>query len=395
MAENSRHYQGPAWILVSLSVLALAIWLYNRDFGAVKAAEAPFNPELESALAQARSLRRTGNLVEAAEILHVYSEAGHPEAMYNLGRAYSRGWGVPKDLDLARQWQLRAVTHQTEFRGKIAYELGRIYQRSAGDDCSQIAFEWFLNALDWKHDKAHMQLARHYERGLGVEQDIARAVFHYEAAAKAGYASAALKYATLLTTGDYGVPLDLARAQAITTSTIAALETKVAAGSSTAAKQLGRLYRDGVLVPQDLPQAINWFRRGAQLNDPGSMHDLANLMLATLDTPDKHREALDWLQSAAQLDHGGAMTALGRLHIQQAYGLERAGAVAWFQKGVQAKHPGAMEELARLKAQGELTDKDVNGALELAQRGADMGHRGSRSVLQELLGQANDPESQG
>ena len=81
------------------------------------------------------------------------------------------------------------------------------------------------------------------------------------------------------------------------------------------------------------------------------------------------------------------MTALGRLHLTEAHGLTIAKAVPWLERGVEAGHAGAMEELGRLYAKGTLVPRNLDQALTLARRGADQGHQGSESLLNELEAQ--------
>ena len=49
----------------------------------------------------------------------------------------------------------------------------------------------------WKYNKAALQLAIHYEKGLGVKQDTEQAIKYYEIAASTGIEQALLKYARL------------------------------------------------------------------------------------------------------------------------------------------------------------------------------------------------------
>ena len=60
---------------------------------------------------------------------------------------------------------------------------------------------------------------------------------------------------------------------------IIALERKSRAGSPSASKQLGRLYRDGELTKQDPIKAKKWLLKSAQLGSVGGMHDYAHLLL--------------------------------------------------------------------------------------------------------------------
>lgn len=364
-----------------LIVAALSLWNGNDEEGR----SAPIDPVVGEAIKQARGLQKLGKWEEAATSFEHYAYQGYPTAMFHSAKAYGRGWGVEPDLEKSRQLLLQAVQYNFPFRGEAAYELGRLYQRSKGKDCNRIAVEWFLRALEWDYKKAHVQLAAHYERALGVERDLDKAIFHYREAAKAGYESASIRFARALKKGRFGITPDPERAQFLAGKAIAALEEKAAGGSGSAAKMLGRLYRDGEFVNADVKAAERWFRRASQLGDTGGMHDLANLMLATSDKEKAQQEATGWLRRAAELGHGGAMTALGRLHLKEAHGLERAGAVAWFKKGVEAGHAGSMAELARLCAQGVLVPKDLDGALKLARKGAALGHRGSKTLLKDLL----------
>ena len=166
---------------------------------------------------------------------------------------------------------------------------------------------------------------------------------------------------------------------------ISSLPCKAKSGSGTAAKMLGRLYRDGEFVNASKDRAHHWFRHASHLGNAGAMHDLANLLLFKKPTRKEIREAIGWLTRAANSGHGGAMTKLGRLHLTQKFGLEKSGAAGWFKRGVVAAHPGAMEELARIRAEGKLAPKDVDSAFKLARRGAALGHTGSKSLLKTLL----------
>lgn len=369
-----------------LVIAALTFW----DGEERTARSAPIDPVVAEAIKQARGLQKLGQWEEAATTFEHYAHQGYPTAMFHTAKAYGRGWGVAPDLEKSRQMLLRAVQFQFPFRGEAAFELGRLYQRAKGKDCNRIAVEWFLRALEWDYKKAHVQLAAHYERGLGVERDLDQAIVHYREAAKAGYESASIRFARALKKGRFGMTPDPERAQYLAIRAIAALEKKAAGGSGSAAKMLGRLYRDGEFVEANLETAERWLRRSSQLGDTGGMHDLANLILATSQEKKAHQEALGWLRRAAGLGHGGAMTALGRLHLKEDHGLQRTEAVAWFKKGVEAGHAGSMEELARLCAEGRLVPKDLDGALKLARKGAALGHAGSKTLLKDLLAMSGD-----
>lgn len=370
--------------VIMLAVLiTISFILYDQVSQSAKSA--PINPMADEELKQARTLQKQGELTNAFEIFEHYALRGYPDAMFQTAKSYSRGWGVKPDLEKARHFFRLAVEYNFSYRGQTAYELGRLFQRSQGPDCNNIAVGWFKKAMEWNFKKASLQLSKHYELGLGVGQDIGQAVYYYEIATRAGYESALLKYAYILLKGRYGVTPDSERAYAMVEQAVFSLKRKVRVGSSTAAKQLGRLYQKGQLVPVNLEESRIWFLQAARLGSRGGMHDLAHVMLANKKPPIYHDEALVWLRKAASLGHGGAMTALGRFHLKEVYGLKKSMAVQWFEKGVEAGHGGAMQELAKLYDKGILVSRDRPEAIRLAQMGSNMGHSGSEKLLKKLL----------
>ncbi|MFK5980026.1 MAG: tetratricopeptide repeat protein [Rhizobiaceae bacterium] len=373
-------------IVTTLVLIVLVVVLVARiNRIDIQSKNAPINPIVNEAIGQARALQKLGKLSEAFVIFERYAEEGYPDAMFYTAKAYSRGWGVQPDLKKARKISLEAVQYGFSYRGETAYGLGRLFQRSHGPDCNSVAVEWFKKALQWNYKKASLQLAVHYERGLGVEQNTKQARAYYEIAVRAGNEQAMIKYARLLVDGRYGVTPDLSRAQALSEQAISSLGSKARGGSGSAAKQLGRIYRDGKLVPADLEQAYKWLLRSARLGSTGGMHDLARLMLSKPGHDSEHDEALAWLRIAARQGHGGAMTALGRYHLREKYKLLKIGSVRWFEMGVAAKHGGAMEELARLYELGLLVERNHSEAVRLAKKGTKFGHSGSRKLLRKLL----------
>ncbi|MEM8793955.1 MAG: tetratricopeptide repeat protein [Pseudomonadota bacterium] len=347
----------------------------------------PNDPKIVRAVRKARSLQKSGQLKDAVIELERLVTRGDPTAMYYLAMAHEKGWGISPDLEEMRTLLQAAVEYEFDLRGQTAYKLGRLYQLASEADCQKIAVAWFQKALQWNYPKAHMQLASHYERGIGIKQDLDLAIYHFEEAADAGFETASLSFARSLVKGRFKKRYDASRALALANRAVLAYEIKASNGSGTAAKVLGRLYRDGEFVDQNDAQALYWFRRSSLLGDTGGMHELGLFLIAvstTLETDARWNEGLSWLEKAASLSHGGAMTALGRLHLKEERDLKKDDAPQWFEKGVATGHGGSMEELARLKAAGELVPHDLPGAIVLAEKGANLGHAGSRKLLKKL-----------
>ena len=393
--ENPVEYGGPTMTeenlnnrifgLILLAILIVVLFFFFLDKDRVPTLNAPANPMVEEELKQARALQKQGQLVNAFEVFEKYALRGYPDAMFHTAKSYSRGWGVKPDLEKARHFLRLAVQYKFSYRGQSAYELGRIFQRSRGPNCNTVAVGWFIKAMEWDFKKASLQLSKHYELGIGVEQDISEAIYYYEIASRAGYESALLKYAHILLKGRYGVAEDPERAYGMVEQAAASLIRKAKAGSSTSAKQLGRLYQRGQLVPVNLLKARKWFMRAAMMGNRGGMHDLAHAILADAHDAETYTEALIWLQKAADLGHGGAMTAMGRFHLKEQYGLEQNKALYWFNRGIAAEHGGAMQEMAKIHDKGTLGEKNIQEAIRYARMGSNIGHSGSKRTLKKLL----------
>lgn len=361
---------------------AACILIFQVD-GSERPAVSVSGPVALKAISDARKLMRKSKWQDAAEVLREHAISGNPEVLYEFGRMLSYGWGTPRDLDKARDKLLLAVLHEFPKRAATAYELGRLYQKSAGPDCHRIAFEWFSKAADWGHAKSYAELGRHYARGIGVEKDLNAAMVQYKMAAELGSASAILSFANLLASEENLAEVGIDAAQLIA-GAIPLLEAEAASGRASSAKVLGRLYRDGLFVSADLLLAERWLRRSALLGDTGGMHDLAQLLIRSDTAEDNAAEAIEWLQTAAERGDGSALTALGRLHVSSKFGLSSDEAVGFFERGIKAGHPGSMSELAKIYLDGVFAHSNRRRAEALAARAASLGHKGAIALLRRI-----------
>lgn len=369
--------------LLSLILILIIVFLWSER-GNIPANNAPHDPQVNEMISQARALQKKGELEDALIVFEKYALRGYPDAMFHAAKAYSRGWGTKPDLDKARHYYLLAVQFSFSYRAETAFELGRLFQRAIGPDCNEMAISWFLKAHEWKYSKASLQLAIHHEKGLGTKQNISQAIYYYKIAASHGNEQALIKYARIIQKGRYGTTVDPELALRLVERAIISLSHRARGGSAGAAKQLGRLYRDGELIPHNNQLAKYWLLHAAQIGNTGGMHDYAHLLLSISDEKQAHKTALEWLTRAANNGHGGAMNSLGKFHLAQKYDLKRIGAIDWFNKGVDASHGGAIEQLAKLYLKGDLVEINLEKAVILLEKGISLGHSGSARVLKRM-----------
>lgn len=118
--------------------------------------------------------QRSSYFSSAAIWYYHAAKAGDPEAAYYLSDFYTRGRGVPQDLETAVQWLQRAV-EEDYIPAKI--ELARFYQTGKGGlkkDPAQ-ALKWYSEAAEKGNGLAMFEIARMYHRGIGTEVDLIEA----------------------------------------------------------------------------------------------------------------------------------------------------------------------------------------------------------------------------
>lgn len=166
-----------------------------------------------------------------ANQLRKASEQGNAEAQFELGKAYSEGLGVKKDVIEATKW--------------------------------------FRNAAEQDHTEALLKLGVAYELGQGVPKDDAEAVRWFRKAAEKGEARAQFNLGTMYAGGG-GVPKDDAEA-------VKWFRKAAEQGNNDAQYNLGFAYDNGQGVPKDEIEAYKWFLLA------GNEGQLARLNLSRLE----------------------------------------------------------------------------------------------------------------
>lgn len=133
-----------------------------------------------------RSLRH-GQTDEALEALKSLADDGYAEAYAEIGNMYERGGnGVPQNLDLARQWYLRAID---EIDDEYAYiGMARLAINGYKDAGSlSDAVKYLQKACDRNNPVGLTILGTLYHTGKGVQKDSKQAAQLYERAIAQGY----------------------------------------------------------------------------------------------------------------------------------------------------------------------------------------------------------------
>ena len=146
------------------------------------------------------------DFAKALEAFEIAAANGDSFAMTNLGRAYRDGEIVEADRDQAIHWFLEAAALGNTFAyNNLGYML-----LDEGDTAS--ALPLFEQAAAAGDIYGHNNLGYVYHNGIGVDQDVTRAMEHYEAAAEGGQPNAPINLGFIHRDGAPGVSPDLHRA---------------------------------------------------------------------------------------------------------------------------------------------------------------------------------------
>ena len=118
---------------------------------------------------------------QAFQLYKKAAEAGHPEAMNEIGWMYEKGEAVATDYTKALQWYTKAAE-----AGNAAAmsNIGWIYDKGEGVKEDNVkAVEWYRKAIDEGNTTARYNLAWMYENGEGVQLDYKKAMELYVKAA--------------------------------------------------------------------------------------------------------------------------------------------------------------------------------------------------------------------
>lgn len=293
-------------------------------------------------------------------------EEGFIAAMFNLGRLYRIGSGVPEDWEKAIEWFKKAYAFHVEWAGLSAYWIAGIYSDLGK---TETYLEWLKKSADEGCDEAMMDLGWEYEAEDASVEMQAKAMEWYQKAYECrGEAaeSAAARLATLYEEQEnidkaiewyqkiYELHGELAGKAANSIGVIMDEQNDAEKafdwflkgaeeGFDTAMVNLGDMYRTGRGVSKDLRKAKEWFEKAWEFHGKwagSAAYQLAKVYLEQR----KMEKRLEWLNKGAEAGYDEAMLDLGLSYDGENPSAENlAKAMEWYQKAYAAHGRGAEE----------------------------------------------------
>jgi TPR repeat protein len=274
--------------------------------------------------------------------LQALADRGKADAQFDLGFAYAKGQGLPRDDVLARHWFALGAAQGV---AKAQYWMGVMSERGRGGPRSYAdAMQWYRRAADQKFSPAEVAVGRFYGRALGVPRDVAQRTDWIRRAADQGDRVGQWAIGNFYQFGN-GLPKDMPQA-------LQWYRRSADQGFILAENRLGLIYENGTGVPRDHAEALRWFRQAADAGSPLALNNLGTFYRNGWVVPRDYAEAMRLFRQAA--DKGSPMAAfnIGMLYTN-GHGVQAdpQQARAWFEKSAAAGNALAIDRLARIDAE--------------------------------------------
>lgn len=223
-------------------------------------------------------------MMRIVDQLRFLANDGHAQAMYYLGIAFYRGWGVPQDYTEAVRWFQNSAQHECV---DAMYDLAVLYMKGTEIALDQgQAVMWFRKAADHGKVDAMWALAIAYDNGMGVIKDQAEASRWLSKAAEGGHAEAI--YVSGCRSVDDNEAVRLFRRAA-------------EIGHVEAMVNVGIWHELGKGVNRDPREAVVWYRKAAELGNTLAMTKLGLNYLVGEGVVQDDIEAYIWFSVASAL----------------------------------------------------------------------------------------------
>jgi TPR repeat protein len=255
-------------------------------------------------VANSKQSDNANELAGAVKFFQQAADVGNTDAQTHLGFLYSRGIGVPPDMEEAVKWWRKAAEKgdsRAQFSLGLSYDTGRGVKKDP-----TLAMAWYLKAADHGIAAAQRCIGFDYLLGIGVDQDYEKAATWLRKAAVQGDVSAQAQLGNLCNEG-HGVPKDFD--EGLKWNLKAANQ-----GDAEGERNVGLAYEEGQGIEQNVKTAAEWYRKAAEKGNADGETDLGLLFLKGSGVEKDHSEAAKWLLKASEQGVTGSQYNLGLLY---------------------------------------------------------------------------------
>ena len=337
---------------------------------------------------------KSANIPKAIEYYEKAATANKGEAYYYLGRIYTEGEGIPRDLEKS----FKAFKTASELgHAESQYYLGAMYNEGvAVPQNDKEAFKWHSEAAEQGHQLAKYSIATMYYQGTGTPKDVNKALEIYlelanEKMKEAQYSVGMIYKTRVVTKGTEKESEQEA---------IKWLKKAAEAGDADAQFELGDIYEQGQAgVRQNKVEACIYYLKASEQEHEealmainrfeNSLEDKVALAEAICYQGQeylnsKHSLAMKLLHKSGEMGYSGAYEYLGDMYRDgEIVGQNYEKAITYYKKAVEMGDATTAYSLAQMYDKGYGIPQNTELAMSYYLKSAEEGHVFSQHILGE------------
>ncbi|RJQ25122.1 sel1 repeat family protein [Candidatus Parcubacteria bacterium] len=317
---------------------------------------------------------------EALIRLIAEAQTGNILAVYDLGRIYSSGLDVDKNLEIAHEYYVKALAGFNDVESQkpwkyTEYRIGKMFASGLGTEQDyQKAAEWFELSAAKKYKYAQYSLGALYHRGQGVGQDMDKAFELYLKSAKQGFPYADFEVAKMFRDG-VGTEKDEIKSEQHFKKAFQGFELlEKSSHDDKIQYRLGWMLQNGIGADQDIPRAKEYYSKSEKLGNIFSGFALAKLILKEENPkPEELQKAVEFLRSVADSDDASGFKSikssatylLGKLFLDgKVVSKDISQAIRYLTMSAEENNEWASYQLGKLFLLGSEMPKDIEKAIK-------------------------------
>ncbi|MDD4819303.1 MAG: tetratricopeptide repeat protein [Flavobacteriales bacterium] len=296
---------------------------------------------------------------------------GYPQAQYIAGVAFYNGNGIKKNEYLG----LKYINTAAQSGNPEAISFLKNHNENIDNTTSSPQKSAFSNAESGNPIQQYRMGYMYYKGQGGMVQDMKKALYWFDLAAKNGVAEAAFYLATLYSSPEKGIPTDYNKA---------IKWYSFAASHSIAEAQynLALMLMKGEGTPQDYRMAAYWFSKAADADYTDAQGNLGYLYYRGFGVEKEMNTAMQYLEKAAEKDNAAALYTIGVIYYNGDNGeKDPSKAFEYITRSANTGYPVAMYALGYLYSQGEGIPHDDEKANLWYARAAQKGYTKAEKAM--------------
>lgn len=334
---------------------------------------------------------------EALIRLIAEAQNGNILAVYDLGRIYSSGLGVDKNLEVAHEYYVKALNGFKDVEAQkpwkyTEYRIGKMIASGLGTEQDyQKASKWFELSAEKKYKYAQYSLGALYHRGQGVELDLSKAFELYLKSEKQGFPYADFEVAKMFRDGT-GTDKDESKSEQHFKKAFQGFELlEKSSHDDKIQYRLGWMLQNGIGTDQDIPRAKEYYAKSEKLGNIFSGFALAKLILKEENPkPEELQKAIKFLRSVADSHDASkfksikssATYLLGKLFLDGKIVLKDISqAIRYLTMSAEENNEWASYQLGKLFLLGNEIKKDTDQAVQYLTASSEQGNQFAQYLL--------------